>query len=110
LLGNRTRLFQIRDGGGKMVVGYKDVLEKFGINPVCYLTGRPIDFNFPESYNLDHVIPRAKGGDNTLSNMNIACRAANMAKNDLLVSEFLELCEEVLLHHGYQVRRPITPP
>jgi 5-methylcytosine-specific restriction endonuclease McrA len=75
------------------------LLEKIGDNPVCYLTGRKIDLLDGKSYHLDHIIPKDKGGSNTLDNCNIACKDANQAKGNLLYHEFILLCEEVLDHH-----------
>jgi hypothetical protein len=82
-----------------MTFKVKDLLEKIGDNPVCYLTGRKIDLLDGKSYHLDHIIPKNKGGVNTLDNCNIACKDANQAKGNLLYSEFILLCEEVLNHH-----------
>lgn len=72
------------------------LLEKIGENPKCYLTGRMIDLTKGNTYQLDHIIPRSKGGDNSLDNCGLACREANMAKNDLLPEEFYLLCLEVV--------------
>jgi 5-methylcytosine-specific restriction endonuclease McrA len=82
-----------------MTFKVKDLLEKIGDNPVCYLTGRKIDLLDGKSYHLDHIIPKNKGGTNTLDNCNIACKDANQAKGNLLYSEFILLCETVLTHH-----------
>jgi len=75
---------------------YKDVLNKIGDNPVCYLTGTPIDLNKPETYQLDHIIPTSKGGSNDLDNLQICIKEANIAKGDLMVDELYELCEKIL--------------
>lgn len=77
----------------------KDLLKKIGDHPVCQLTGRPIDLSNGPSYHLDHIIPKNKGGDNSLDNCQIVCREANQAKGDLLPEEFIELCKEVLIWH-----------
>ena len=74
----------------------KDVVEKIGENPVCYLTGKPIDLDKPETYNLDHIIPTAKGGTNDLKNLQICTREANQAKGQLSLDELYELCENIL--------------
>ena len=63
---------------------------------MCYLTGRPIDLNKSRSYHLDHIVPRSRGGDDSLDNCQIACREANQAKGDLLVEEFVALCKKVV--------------
>lgn len=82
----------------------EDFLNKIGPNPICYLTGESIDLNNTESYNLDHIIPRSKGGNNSLENCGLASKIANHAKCDLHVNDFIELCKKVLLHNGYKVR------
>ena len=82
-----------------MTFKVKELLNKIGDNPTCYLTGRPIDLLDGQSYHLDHIIPKNKGGVNSLDNCNIACRDANQAKGNLLYNEFIALCEEVLKFH-----------
>ena len=77
----------------------QDLLNKIGNNPSCYLTGRPIDLMDGKSYHLDHIVPKNKGGQNSLDNCNIACKDANQAKGNLLYDEFIILCEEVLRFH-----------
>jgi 5-methylcytosine-specific restriction endonuclease McrA len=95
-----ARFFQKKDMTyGEIMFSAKDLLEKIGNNPSCYLTGVPIDLNKPRSYHLDHIVPRSRGGDDSLNNCNIACREANQAKGDLLVSEFVELCKKVIKHN-----------
>ena len=74
----------------------KDVLKKIGENPLCYLTGKKIDLNKPETYNLDHIIPTSRGGTNDLNNLNICIKEANVAKGDLSLEELYKLCEDIL--------------
>jgi len=85
--------------------GIKEVLGKLGSNPRCYLTGSQIDLAKSETYSLDHVTPISKGGTNDLENMGLATRNANMAKNDLTVSQFVALCKQVLINRGYHVKK-----
>lgn len=76
----------------------QDVLDKFGDNPVCYLTGTPINLNEPETYHFDHIIPASKGGTNDLSNLEICLKEANNAKNDLSLNELKILCKKIISH------------
>lgn len=84
---------------------YKEALEYINYPDVkCYLTGRKIDID-TDKYHLDHIIPVSKGGDNSLYNMGVTIPEANMMKSDLLVSELLELCKEILENNGYIVNK-----
>jgi 5-methylcytosine-specific restriction endonuclease McrA len=76
----------------------KEFLEKVGDNPTCALTGRPIDLMNSKSYQLDHIIPRSKGGDNSLKNCRLTCKQANIAKSDMTDEEFIQLCKDVINH------------
>jgi 5-methylcytosine-specific restriction endonuclease McrA len=75
------------------------LLEKIGDNPKCYLTGKSIDLSKSRTYELDHIVPRSKGGTNDLDNCNIAIKEANRAKGDLLLEEFIDLCKNVIKCH-----------
>ena len=79
----------------------QELFEKITKNPICYLTGRKIDIYKPSSYHFDHIIPVSKGGNNSLDNLGIACKEANMAKNDLLKEDFLQLCKDVIKHNRH---------
>jgi 5-methylcytosine-specific restriction endonuclease McrA len=76
----------------------QEFLNKVGDKPACSLTGRSIDLMKPRSYQLDHIVPRAKGGDNSLDNCQLTCKEANQAKHELTVDEFISLCREVVNH------------
>lgn len=78
-----------------------DVIKKIGNEPKCYLTGKPIDLNKPETYNLDHIIPTARGGTNDLSNLQICTKEANQAKGELSLDDLYELCNNIISWHEY---------
>lgn len=59
---------------------------------LCALTGRTLD----SSAELDHVIPRARGGQNTVDNAQWLHSAANQSKRSMLDAEFITLCREVI--------------
>lgn len=94
-----------RLGKRDLQFSWTDVVEKFGWETQCYLTGRKVKLAEPSTYQFDHVVPVAKGGTNNLDNLGICCREANQAKYDMSVTELLELCKEILDHHGYKVEK-----
>lgn len=77
-------------------ITFEQVMNKFGETPKCYLTGQPIDIYDTKSYEFDHKIPRSRGGDNSLDNMEIATKQANRAKGDMTYDEFMLLCKQVV--------------
>jgi 5-methylcytosine-specific restriction endonuclease McrA len=83
----------------------EDVIQKFGENTICYLTGDQIDINKPRTYAFDHVIPRSRGGNNDLDNLGICTKAVNQAKSDMTPDEFMNLCKKVLEYNGYTVTK-----
>lgn len=97
----KTRRFQKR--GNKPTNGdytYKDVVAKFGPNPICYLTGKPIDYSDGKSYSLDHIVPTSKGGDNSLSNLQIVTQTANRMKSDIDLDLFIKTCKEIAANYS----------
>lgn len=98
----KDKVRKFHDGQGKAVetknFSYDDVLAKIEGQEWCYLTGRPIDKHDSSTFHFDHIVPRSKGGTNTLDNLGIASRDANFSKNDMTLEEFLILCADVLIH------------
>lgn len=74
--------------------------EKFKDATECYLTGRPIDFSDTRTYQLDHVVPRSRGGSNSLKNCEVAVKEANYAKGNQSLEEFILMCYDVVKHWG----------
>ena len=70
----------------------EELLEKIGSDPKCYLTKIPINLLDSKSYQLDHIIPKSRGGDSSLSNCNICTPIANKCKSNLTPEEFIKLC------------------
>ena len=75
---------------------HSDALKRLRSNPICYLTGDPIDIEDTYSYHADHIVPRSKGGDSSFGNLAFATREANQAKGDMSLEELYTLCEKVL--------------
>lgn len=94
-----------KENPSSIPITVEQVLEHIGDEPKCYLTGKPIDINKPQSYHFDHVIPHSKGGSNTLDNLGVCSREANLAKHDMTPDEFIQLCKNVLTHNGYQISK-----
>lgn len=65
----------------------------------CALTGRQLD----RSAQLDHKLPKARGGDDRASNLQWLCEPANLAKRDLTDEEFVALCADVMRWIGQQI-------
>lgn len=80
-----------------------DVLSKIGDKPVCYLTGQPIDVDKPSTYQFDHIIPASRGGDNSLANLGICSKKANIAKSDMTPDELIHFCKQILEYNNYSV-------
>lgn len=79
----------------------QDVIDKS--NSICYLTGRPIDFLKSSEYELDHILARFLGGDNSLQNCGVACTEANRAKGHLSIEQFFQLCIDVVKHNNLKI-------
>jgi 5-methylcytosine-specific restriction endonuclease McrA len=79
---------------------YCDVIAKFGLVPSCYLTGEKIDYSDGQTYELDHFVPRCKGGSSKLDNLRLCTRISNRVKNGLSFDEFIQLCAKITaIHH-----------
>jgi len=46
----------------------------------CYWCGSKININNSQSYHLDHYIPLAKGGENSINNIVLSCPTCNLSK------------------------------
>jgi hypothetical protein len=104
VLHNKLKRFNNVENSNNMVT-LEQAIDKLSLNPRCYLTGREIDISKTRSYHFDHILPKSRGGDNSIDNLGIAVKAANMAKSDLTIEEFIQLCKDVLVNHGYDVKK-----
>lgn len=82
-----------------------DIIKKFGENPKCYLTGDLIDINKTRTYEFDHIIPKSRGGENTLDNLGICTKTANRIKHDMTPDELINQCKKILEHNGFKVNK-----
>ncbi len=62
----------------------------------CALTGRKLK----RAAQLDHIIPKARGGSDGIENLRWVCEEVNILKRHLMDSEFFQLCQDVLNHRG----------
>lgn len=44
---------------------------------------------FPTNATLDHVVPRSRGGNNSLSNLLLCCRSCNQSKGSTPYKDFV---------------------
>lgn len=66
----------------------------------CALTGRRLD----RTAEVDHILPKVKGGGDEAGNLRWVCREANLAKRDLTDAEFLALCQSVTSCIGARIQ------
>jgi CRISPR/Cas system Type II protein with McrA/HNH and RuvC-like nuclease domain len=107
---HRTRDFQRREENNKLgKANYdftrEDVLNKFGVDTKCYLSGTPINMLRSNDYAFDHVIPVSKGGLNTLENLGITTKLVNRIKTDQTPEELFFWCKKILEYNGYKVTK-----
>ena len=102
----RTSVSRFKNRGQVMEnYTYHDALKHLGGTQLkCYLTGIPINI-LEDDYQLDHILPVSKGGTNELTNMAIACVAANQMKGGLTNEELFYWCQKILEYNGYTVTK-----
>jgi CRISPR/Cas system Type II protein with McrA/HNH and RuvC-like nuclease domain len=106
----KIRRFNKRDFGHtinkdiELTFLWSDVLNKFGEDTFCYLSGEKINL-LNDNYSLDHIIPNSRGGDNSLNNLGITNEIVNRMKTDLKPDEFIFWCVKILEFNGYSVNK-----
>lgn len=103
------RFFQKREGNvaNKEInetFNWKDVIDKFGVNTICYLSGEKINL-YDNTYSFDHIIPQSRGGGNELENLGITLRIINSMKNEMTPDELIEMCIKILKYNNYDVKK-----
>jgi 5-methylcytosine-specific restriction endonuclease McrA len=88
----------------KKTFDWNDVIKKFGVNTYCYLSGEEINL-FEKTYELDHIIPLSKNGNNSIDNLGILNKTVNKMKHDLTPDEFIDWCIKILKYNGYKVEK-----
>jgi CRISPR/Cas system Type II protein with McrA/HNH and RuvC-like nuclease domain len=73
----------------------KEFIQRYGVYPRCELTGKLINLNLSNSYELDHIIPISKGGESTFENMQIVLSSVNRMKAHYDLDEFITICNLV---------------
>jgi len=107
-----VRKFNKRDNGIKGRVNkdydlnftWLDIIEKFNENTICYLTGININL-FEGDYQLDHIVPVSRGGNNSIDNLGITHPIVNQMKGDLTPEELIEWCIKILEFSNYKVMK-----
>jgi 5-methylcytosine-specific restriction endonuclease McrA len=56
---------------------------------------------------VEHIVPRAKGGTNRISNLALACEKCNIAKGTQNIKDFLKKKPEVLKRIQAQAKQPL---
>ena len=77
------------------------LLEKWGRKcAYCEVEGRLLE--------KEHIVPKARGGSNAVSNLTLSCRECNQAKGILPIEIFLSKKPEVLKRIKSQCKKPLN--
>jgi 5-methylcytosine-specific restriction endonuclease McrA len=87
--------FQCR-AAGLRGANAKAMLARFNVDNRCALTGWALEYGSTAS--IDHIVPKSRGGDDTLRNLRWVDKRVNFAKRDLTDEEFVRLCRAVVAH------------
>lgn len=65
---------------------------------MCALTGWPMELG--KTASLDHIVARARGGPNTVSNLRWVHASVNYAKRTMSDEEFVAMCRAVVARNS----------
>ena len=60
----------------------------------CALCGDLLQLDTKKTH-LDHIVPKAKGGEDWIGNLELVCATCNYAKRDTSLKEFVLMCLKV---------------
>lgn len=73
----------------------------------CYICGKMVN---PDSFEVEHKVPVAKGGTNDLDNLYVACHICNTMKNSMIFEDFMQKISEIASYQlGDTVREECAP-
>lgn len=62
---------------------------------ICQLCGRKIN-QFESDWNIDHIVPLSRGGDNTMDNYQLTCKSCNAIKDSMTSKEMMKSMTNIL--------------
>lgn len=94
-INGKTKKFNSTLNGLEYNFSTDDAFSLFETNPICNLSGAPIDWNDTSSFHFDHIKPRSRGGSNKIKNLQFLKTDINLMKNNMTNKEFINACSSV---------------
>lgn len=91
---NKPELIQISKKQNSLKQRYGEALYNQA-NCRCQLCGRKITY---QDATVDHIMPKAMGGVNDVSNLQIACYACNQLKGSVLPDSFMQRVSDIFMY------------
>lgn len=94
--------------GRDLCRGHYGVIRNHGLDPAefgeppytCALCGRIHSYWNPPDLTVDHIHPRARGGESSRTNLRLVCSECNVRKRASTDEELLEWCRKVIFFHS----------